>query len=95
MLFNTLDFIIFFVLVLAVVVVIKNRKFQHLFLLFASYFFFYFSSNYLIVLLIFSTVLDYYVGRAIYNQKEQHKKENFTFSKFSRKFRTVRILQIC
>ena len=66
MLFNTIDFVIFFIVVVSTFVIIKNRKFQHLFLLFASYFFFYYSSNYLIVLLIFTTVWDFYFGKAIW-----------------------------
>lgn len=66
MLFNSLQFIVFFVIVLASIAIIKKRKFQHLFLLFASYFFFYYSSNYLIVLLLYSTLLDFYLGGAIY-----------------------------
>jgi len=69
MLFNTLDFIVFFIFVITSVVLIKNKKFQHLFLLAASYFFFYYSSNYLVILLIFSTILDYYVGRKIWETK--------------------------
>jgi len=66
MLFNTIDFIIFFVFVLAVTITIKNKKFYILFLLGASYFFFYYTSNYLILLLIFSTVLDYFIGNQIW-----------------------------
>lgn len=66
MLFNTIDFVVFFILVLVTIVIFREtRKFQYLFLLAASYFFFYYSSNYLISLLIFSTILDYYVGRKI------------------------------
>ncbi len=66
MLFNTVDFVVFFILVLTMIVILKEtRKYQYLFLLAASYFFFYYSSNYLISLLIFSTILDYYVGRKI------------------------------
>jgi len=75
MLFNSIDFIVFFIFVLSTVVVVKNRKFQHLFLLIASYFFFYYSSNYLIVLLIFSTLLDFYVGREIANAKSTSRKK--------------------
>jgi len=75
MLFNSIEFVIFFVIVLAIISIIKYGKFQHVFLLIASYFFFYFSSNYLISLLIISTVLDYYVGKKIYKTKSQkHKK---------------------
>ena len=69
MLFNTIEFVIFFVFVLGVIVTIKNKKFHHLFLLGASYFFFYYTSNYLITLLIFSTLLDYFVGEQIWKTK--------------------------
>ena len=66
MLFNSIEFVIFFVVVLSAIYIIKIRKFQHLFLLLASYFFFYYSSNYLIVLLIFTTIWDFYFGEMIY-----------------------------
>lgn len=75
MLFNTIDFIVFFVIVLVAITIIKHRKFQHLFLLSASYFFFYYSSNYLIVLLIASTILDFYIGKEIWNTKDIMKKK--------------------
>jgi alginate O-acetyltransferase complex protein AlgI len=75
MLFNSPDFIIFFVFILAILPVIKYRKYQHLFLLIASYFFFYFSSNYLITLLIFSTILDFQIGRMIYDTKSISRKK--------------------
>src|SRR3990170_8958900 len=75
MLFNTIDFVVFFILVLTVIVSIKNRKFQHLFLLAASYFFFYYSSNYLITLLIFTTIWDFYFGNLIYKSKNIRSKK--------------------
>jgi len=75
MLFNTIDFVVFFTFVLATVVIIKNRRFQHLFLLGSSYFFFYYSSNYLITLLVISTILDFYVGKAIWNSDNLQKKK--------------------
>ena len=75
MLFNTIDFIVFFVIVLAAITIIKHRKFQHLILLVASYFFFYYSSNYLIVLLIVSTILDFYIGKEIFNSKFKSRKK--------------------
>jgi alginate O-acetyltransferase complex protein AlgI len=75
MLFNTIDFVILFIIVVSMMVIIKNRKFQHLFLLFVSYFFFYYSSNYLIVLLIISTLLDFYVGRAIWKTSDITRKK--------------------
>jgi D-alanyl-lipoteichoic acid acyltransferase DltB (MBOAT superfamily) len=75
MLFNTIDFVIFFIVVLSVFVLIKDRKFQHLFLLLASYFFFYYTSNYLISLLIFTTVWDYYFGKAIWKAQSIKEKK--------------------
>ena len=75
MLFNTIDFVIFFVFVLAIVVIIKNKTYQHLFILGASYFFFYYTSNYLVVLLIVSTLLDYFVAKEIWNSKSQSRKK--------------------
>lgn len=75
MLFNSIQFIVFFVVVLGSVAIIKKRKFQHLFLLFASYFFFYYSSNYLITLLIYSTILDFYLGGAIYKSTDPHRRK--------------------
>ena len=75
MLFNTPEFIIFFISVLAIISCIKFRRFQHLFLVGASYFFFYFSNNFLITLLIFSTLLDFYVGKAIFTAKDKKRKK--------------------
>jgi len=75
MLFNTPDFIIFFVFVFSTIIVIKHKKFQHLFLLFASYFFFYYTSNYLVVLLIVSTLLDFYVAKAIWTSTSISRKK--------------------
>ena len=75
MLFNTIDFVIFFIVFLTIIQVIKNRKFHHLFLLLASYFFFYYSSNYLIILLIFTTIWDFYFGNMIYGSKSQRTKK--------------------
>ena len=59
------------------------KLFQHLFLLGVSYFFFYFSSNYLVTLLIFSTLLDFYVGKAIYSAKSKKVKKILLISSIS------------
>lgn len=80
MLFNTIDFIIFFIIVSAVIVIIKNKNFQHSFLLLSSYFFFFYSSNYLITLLITSTLVDYYVAKAIWKSKSVRKKKALLFT---------------
>ena len=75
MLFNSIQFIVFFIIVLASLAIIKKRKFQHLFLLAASYFFFYYTSNYLISLLIYSTLLDFYLGSVIYKTTSPRKRK--------------------
>ena len=75
MLFNSIDFIVFFAFVISLIVIIRNRNFNLIFLIVASYFFFYFSNNFLIVLLIFSTVLDYYVGKQIWVTNDKSKKK--------------------
>ena len=75
MIFTSIDFIVFFVFVLAAIAIIKHRKFQHLILIGGSYYFFYFSSNYLIVLLIFSTILDFYLAKIIYNTENVFRKK--------------------
>ena len=41
----------------------------------SSYFFFYFSSNYLILLLIYSTIIDFFIGKAIWNTKNITRKK--------------------
>ena len=75
MLFITIDFLIFFILILSLVFVIKYRKFQHIFLLIVSYFFFYYTSNYLVILLIYSTLMDFFIGKQIWKtQKIRDKK---------------------
>ena len=75
MLFNTIDFVIFFIVVLMTITIIKNSKYQHLFLLFSSYFFFYYTNNYLILLLITSTFLDFYIGKAIWSSQNIDRKK--------------------
>jgi len=75
MLFNTLDFIVFFITVLTVFVIIKNRNFQYLFLLLVSYFFFYYTSNYLITLLIYTTIWDYYFGKLIWKTTQPNRRK--------------------
>ena len=65
MLFNTFDFLIFFLIVIAALVFVRNRKFHHVFLLLVSYFFLFYSNNVFVVLILISTVLDFYVAQAI------------------------------
>ena len=75
MLFNSLEFMIFFVCIVLLMIIIRNKNFQHTILLISGYFFFYFSSNYLLALLFFSTFLDYYAGREIFKATSGTKKK--------------------
>ena len=75
MLFNTIDFIIFFFVFVLTIEIIRNRKFQHIFLLSASLFFFYYTNTYYISILIYTIVLDFYLARAIYNTDAVKKKK--------------------
>ena len=75
MLFNTIDFLVFFAFVITISVIIKNRNFSYIFLVAVSYFFFYFSNNFLISLLVFSTVLDFYIAKAIWSTDNKSKKK--------------------
>ena len=75
MLFNSIDFLVFFAFVITVSVIIKNRNFSYIFLVAVSYFFFYFSNNFLISLLIFSTILDFYVAKEIWSTDSKSKKK--------------------
>ena len=77
MLFNTIEFVVFFIAVLAIITIIKNRKFQHLFLLFTSFFFLYYTDNYLVILLLFTILLHFYTGREIYKSNTRERKKIF------------------
>ena len=80
MLFNSVEFILFFVVVLGTIVVVRNRTSQYFFVLIASYFFFFVSSNYLLSLLIFSTVLDFYIAKAIWKTEDLRRKKMLLIS---------------
>ena len=77
MLFNTIDFMIFFFIVVGLVAILKYRRFQHLYIIFASFFFLYYTDNYLIALLLYTILLHYYVGREIYKADSKPRKKAF------------------
>jgi len=76
-LFNTIEFAIFFTIVVTALVLFKSRQFQIMLLLFSSYFFYYYTSNYLIILLLFTTVWNYYFAKVIWNAKTQVRKKYY------------------
>ena len=75
MLFNSVDFLVFFAFVITISVILKNKNFSYVFLVAVSYIFFYFSNNFLISLLVFSTVLDFYIAKAIWSTDDKSKKK--------------------
>ena len=77
MLFNTIDFVIFFFLVVGIITILKYRRFQHIFIIFASVFFLYYTNNYLVVILIFTILFHYYIGRQIYKADSKDGKKIF------------------
>ena len=77
MLFNSLDFLVFFFIVLGAIGIFHYRKFQHLFLILSSLFFLYYTDNYLVILLVFTILLHFYTGRAIYTANSQERKKIF------------------
>lgn len=77
MLFNSLDFLIFLPIVLGIISLFHYRKFQHIFLIFSSLFFLYYTDNYLITLLVFTILLHFYIGNAIFKAKTKSKKKSF------------------
>ena len=77
MIFNSIDFVIFFVTILTILSVIHTRKIQYLIIVGASLFFFYYTSNYLVVLLIYSIILDFCIGKLIFNAKNIFQKKCF------------------
>ena len=75
MLFNSLEFVVFFVVVILSLYFIRKITWQHLFLLVSSYFFFYFTSNYLIILLLISTIVDYIAAQKIFESSKSKNKK--------------------
>ena len=78
MLFNSLEFIVFFPIVVAAYFAI-NPKFRWILLLIASYYF-YMCWNYkYIILIIFSTVIDYIAARGMYASQKKSIKKIYLF----------------
>lgn len=74
-LFNSFAFFFFSITVLFLIWIIKNKSYQHAILLLASFFFYWYSSDYLVILLVFSILLDFYCGKAIYNTEDIKKRK--------------------
>ncbi len=76
LIFTRFYFWAFFTIVLAVYVFIyKKKAIRNIFLFGASLFFYYKTSGFYFILLIFSTAVDYFIGKAIYNTDKQTKRK--------------------
>ncbi len=79
MIFSSLDFIIFFALLLTMLYIIKNDKARKIIILTASYFFYGYWDYRFLSLIIFSTFLDYFVGRALDHNENARKRKLLLF----------------
>lgn len=67
MLFTQIEFFIFFVIVICVVSMCKKTLYRNIFLLVASYYFYAYWDWRFLSLIIFSTIIDFFVGKRIYS----------------------------
>ena len=80
MLFNSLDFAIFLPIVFLLYWTLKNRlQFQNLFLIVVSYIFYGWWDWRFLGLIILSSVIDYSIGRTLYEQIDQSKRKLLLF----------------
>ena len=78
MLFNSLDFLIFFICVYSLYLILnRNLKWQNRMLLFAGYFFYGCWDWRFLGLLLLTTIVDYYCGIKINDSSEQRQKKKF------------------
>ncbi|MDB2408798.1 MBOAT family protein [Crocinitomicaceae bacterium] len=78
LIFTQLDFWIFFLLVLAIFSYIHKYKLTRSIFLFVASLFFYFKTSGLLVLLLFSSiVINYFIGKGVWNTNSQIKKKGF------------------
>lgn len=76
LIFTRFYFWAFFTIVLAIYVVIyKKRALRNIFLFVASLFFYYKTSGLYFLLLIFSTLVDYFIGKAVFNSDNRTKRK--------------------
>jgi len=80
MLFNSTDFLIFFVIVYVVYWILDERtKMQNILLLFTSYIFYAWWDWRFLTLILISSLIDYTVGLKIYHTKSQKHKKNWLY----------------
>ncbi len=78
LLFTQMYFWVFFtILLLFYSLIYKKKKLRHAYLFLMSLFFYYKSGGYFFFLLVFSTIVDYAIGHAIYNSKKKTARQLF------------------
>jgi len=76
LIFTRFYFWAFFTIVLAIYIAIyKKKAVRNVFLLVASLFFYYKTSGFYFILLIFSTFVDYFIGKSIFNSTNETKRK--------------------
>lgn len=76
MLFNSIEFLVFFIIVTSLYFVIPQR-FRWLFLLLASYYFYMCWNPIYIFLIVISTLIDYFAGLGMAKNPEKHKRRKY------------------
>lgn len=77
MLFNSIIFFIFLGLVIPLYYVLPNKRLKHIFLVLASYFFYGYWDWRFCSLLLISTIIDFFVAKAIHNSDDRKKRRFF------------------
>ena len=77
MLFNTLDFLIFFVIVVGLIGLFKFRKFQHILIIISSFYFIFYTDNFFVTILISIILLHFYIGKEIHKAGTVFRKKTY------------------
>lgn len=79
MIFTSLDFIIFFIVLLLLLYIIKKQKIRKIIILVASYFFYGYWDYRFLSLIIFSTFLDFFIGKKLDKEQSEKKRKAYLF----------------
>ena len=77
MIFNSISFIVFFVVFYSLFLLLKDRKHKMFLFLIGSYFFYGWWDWRFLFLILFSTIIDYILGRAIFFETNESKRKRY------------------
>ena len=80
MLFNSIEYLVFFVSVVLVIHSLRNRRWQHAFLVAASLFFYWVSGGILILLMVFVALVTFTGGAAIAGSEDPGRRKVFLYA---------------